>query len=253
MIGQKDTNLLITLVDITPKIFASPSIPKISLLLRNGSLSKPLSWSMFTRCDRSRDRSHHVNKALMSGYVAFMTLASDEKTEVALSSPRRVVKSNHCRMTSTNTEKLLTSTVRRTAAYWDYLCAHLVAACRPVARLTAGRLGVKLSCSITAACNHRGLRGVRRSRQAVVLVPLRSHSSKDVQLPVVYTVFSVWWDETQTCNICPSFIEIGSKAAEKNSSQTNRQTNRHYENNGHLAANQYNKNMQSWLTGCSQC
>jgi len=37
-------------------------------------------------------------------------------------------------------------------------------------------------------------------------------------------------------------IEIGSKTAEKNSAQTNRQTdsqtNRHYENNGHLAVNQ---------------
>ena len=38
---------------------------------------------------------------------------------------------------------------------------------------------------------------------------------------------------------CPSLIEIGSKTAEKNSAQTNRQTNRHYENNGHLAVNQY--------------
>jgi len=38
-------------------------------------------------------------------------------------------------------------------------------------------------------------------------------------------------------------IGIGSKTAEKNSAQTNRQTdrqtNRHYENNGHLAVNQY--------------
>jgi len=34
-------------------------------------------------------------------------------------------------------------------------------------------------------------------------------------------------------------IEIGSKTTEKNSAQTNRQTNRHYENNGHLAVNQY--------------
>jgi len=34
-------------------------------------------------------------------------------------------------------------------------------------------------------------------------------------------------------------IEIGSKTAEKNSAQTNRQTDRHYENNGHLAMNQY--------------
>jgi len=35
-------------------------------------------------------------------------------------------------------------------------------------------------------------------------------------------------------------IEIGSKTAEKNSAQTNRQTDRHYENNGHLAVNQQN-------------
>jgi len=39
-------------------------------------------------------------------------------------------------------------------------------------------------------------------------------------------------------------IEIGSNTAEKNSAQTNKQTNRqtdrHYENNGHLAVNQYN-------------
>jgi len=39
--------------------------------------------------------------------------------------------------------------------------------------------------------------------------------------------------------MCPSLIQIGSKTAEKNSAQTNRQTdnkqtNRHYENNGHL-------------------
>jgi len=33
-------------------------------------------------------------------------------------------------------------------------------------------------------------------------------------------------------------IEIGSKTAEKNSAQTNRQTDRHYENNGHLAVKQ---------------
>jgi len=36
-------------------------------------------------------------------------------------------------------------------------------------------------------------------------------------------------------------IEIGLKTAEKNSGQTNRQTNRHYENNGHLAVNQQHK------------
>jgi len=47
--------------------------------------------------------------------------------------------------------------------------------------------------------------------------------------------------------MCPSLIEIGSKTAEKNSAQTNKQTNRqtdkqtnrHYENNGHLAVNQF--------------
>jgi len=38
--------------------------------------------------------------------------------------------------------------------------------------------------------------------------------------------------------MCPSLIEIGSKTAEKNSAQTNRQTDIHYENNGHLAVNQ---------------
>jgi len=37
---------------------------------------------------------------------------------------------------------------------------------------------------------------------------------------------------------CPSLIEIGSKTAEKNSAQTNKQTDGHYENNGHLAVNQ---------------
>ena len=38
--------------------------------------------------------------------------------------------------------------------------------------------------------------------------------------------------------MCPSLTEIGSKTAEKNSAQTNRQTNRLYKNNGHLAVNQ---------------
>jgi len=36
--------------------------------------------------------------------------------------------------------------------------------------------------------------------------------------------------------MCPSLIEIGSKTAKKNC--TNKQTDRHYENNGHLAVNQ---------------
>jgi len=43
--------------------------------------------------------------------------------------------------------------------------------------------------------------------------------------------------------MCLSLIQIGWKTAEKNSAQTNkqtnRQTNRHYENNAHLAVNQY--------------
>jgi len=34
--------------------------------------------------------------------------------------------------------------------------------------------------------------------------------------------------------MCPSLIQIGSKTAEKNSAQTNRQ----YENNGYVAVNQ---------------
>jgi len=38
--------------------------------------------------------------------------------------------------------------------------------------------------------------------------------------------------------MCPSLIQIGSKTAEKKLC-TNKQTNRHYENNGHLAVNQY--------------
>jgi len=50
-------------------------------------------------------------------------------------------------------------------------------------------------------------------------------------------------------------IEIGSNTAEKNSAQTNkqtnrqtdRQTNRHYENNGHLAVNQYTIEMSSFF------
>jgi len=41
--------------------------------------------------------------------------------------------------------------------------------------------------------------------------------------------------------MCPSLIEMRSKTAEKSSPQTNRQTDRHYENNGHLAVNQKDK------------
>jgi len=42
-------------------------------------------------------------------------------------------------------------------------------------------------------------------------------------------------------------IEIGSKTAEKNSAQTNNQTDRHYENNGHLAVNQIYKTIDNPL------
>ena len=41
--------------------------------------------------------------------------------------------------------------------------------------------------------------------------------------------------------MCPSLIEIRSKTAEKNC--TNKQTDRHYDNNGHLAVNQYSMHM----------
>jgi len=43
--------------------------------------------------------------------------------------------------------------------------------------------------------------------------------------------------------MCPSLIEIGSKTA-----QTNRQTNIHYENNGHLAVNQKLKTKTKMLS-----
>jgi len=43
-------------------------------------------------------------------------------------------------------------------------------------------------------------------------------------------------------------IEIGSKTTEKISAQTNRQTDRHYENNGHLAVNQLSPTSElSWV------
>ena len=62
---------------------------------------------------------------------------------------------------------------------------------------------------------------------------------------VAQPLYSRGHNQTQTYNMCPSLIEIGSKTAEKNSAQRNRQTNRqtdiHYENNGHLAVNQYLK------------
>ena len=44
--------------------------------------------------------------------------------------------------------------------------------------------------------------------------------------------------------MCPSLIQIGSKTAEKNSAQTNKQTDRQYENNGHLAVNQSSTNSE---------
>ena len=46
--------------------------------------------------------------------------------------------------------------------------------------------------------------------------------------------------------MCPSLIEIGSKTAEKNSAQTNRP----YENNGHLAVNQYSAQSQFGFFKC---
>ena len=50
-----------------------------------------------------------------------------------------------------------------------------------------------------------------------------------------------------TCpGLVDTWIQIGSKMAEK-TAQTNRQTNRHYENNGHLAVNQYSARAE--LTG----
>jgi len=48
--------------------------------------------------------------------------------------------------------------------------------------------------------------------------------------------------------MCPSLIEIGSKTAEKNSAQTNKQTNRHYQNNGYLAVNQYQSDERNETT-----
>jgi len=40
----------------------------------------------------------------------------------------------------------------------------------------------------------------------------------------------------------PSLIQIGLKTVEKNSAETNKQTDRHYENNCHLAVNQQTRN-----------
>jgi len=45
-------------------------------------------------------------------------------------------------------------------------------------------------------------------------------------------------------------IEIGSKTADKNSAQTDRQTDRHYENNGHLAVNQQDLCLTNWFHLC---
>jgi len=51
--------------------------------------------------------------------------------------------------------------------------------------------------------------------------------------------------------MCPSLIQIESKTAEKNSAQTNKQTDRHYENNGHLAVNQ--QVSSCWRTRATRC
>jgi len=41
---------------------------------------------------------------------------------------------------------------------------------------------------------------------------------------VAQPLYSRGHNLTRTCNMCPSLIQIGSKTAEKNSAQTNRQT-----------------------------
>jgi len=51
----------------------------------------------------------------------------------------------------------------------------------------------------------------------------RGHPGPGVAQPL----YSRGHNQTQTYNLCPSLIEIGSKTAEKNSAQRNRQTNRH--------------------------
>jgi len=43
---------------------------------------------------------------------------------------------------------------------------------------------------------------------------------------VVQPLYSRGHNYTQTCNMCPSLIQIGSKTAEKNSAQTNKQTDK---------------------------
>ena len=70
--------------------------------------------------------------------------------------------------------------------------------------------------------------------------PLKYKFLRGYQPPgVAQPLYSRGHNKTRTCNMFPSFIQIGSKTAEKNSAQTNKQTNRHYENNGHLAVNQH--------------
>ena len=57
---------------------------------------------------------------------------------------------------------------------------------------------------------------------------------------VAQPLYSRGHNQTRTRNMCPSLIQIGSKTAEKTlHKQTDRQSNRHYENNGHLAVNQF--------------
>jgi len=43
---------------------------------------------------------------------------------------------------------------------------------------------------------------------------------------VVQPLYSRGHNKTWTCKICPSLIQIGSKTAEKNSAQTNKQTDK---------------------------
>ena len=62
----------------------------------------------------------------------------------------------------------------------------------------------------------------------------RGHPAPRVAQPL----YSTGHNYTDTYNMCPSLTEIRSKTAEKNSAETNRQTNRHYKNNGLLAVNE---------------
>ena len=84
------------------------------------------------------------------------------------------------------------------------------------------------------------LRGSRPGVQSASPKTPKNTSFRGHPPGVAQPLYSRGHNETQTYIICPSLIKIGSKTAEKNctSKQTNQQTNRDYENNGHLAMNQ---------------